>query len=142
MVGGCKSTPEPQSKPTVAQQPVKVSEYEKVYLNNIPKGTSVSKINDKRDVRQIVSLAIALSDKNRHAESAEIFAQASKDFKSKGGVLEQHLISAAICEYFQAGEIAKVREYLKLLDSYRTSVYDKFDDNESVASIRKTISKK
>lgn len=136
ILSGCETTKDTTTVPTT------IVEYQKVYLNDFPMNKPITKINDKKDVRQVVALALALSDKQRHAEAAEIFSQAAKDFTSKGKILEQHLISAAVCEYFQAGDIAKTREALATLDSYRTSVYDKFDDNETISNIRKTISTK
>ncbi len=131
----------PASAPAKPVASVATPSYQNVSLVNIPVGATPKKLQNKDDLREVIELAFAFSDAGDNKRAAEVFIQANSDFSSPTKTLSQSLVSAAICEYFKAGMINEVRENLKLLDSYRTDVYDNFDDNESIANIRKLVSK-
>ena len=138
-VSGCAGTAETTPQPVAA---VSVPQYKTVSFADVPTNPKIEKVSDKSDVKKIVTLGLALSGEGKHKEAADVFEQALKDFKSKDSRLEQSIVQALICEHFKAGMIDKVREDFVKLDSYRTSVYDKFDDNADIAKIRKLVSTK
>ena len=69
-----------------------------------------AQVRDPDDPRQLVLLALTLSERGRHLNAAEFFLEAAERFDSRQNEFELTCLAAAANELLKAGEMDKFRE--------------------------------
>ncbi|MDD5597529.1 MAG: hypothetical protein PHV82_06270 [Victivallaceae bacterium] len=95
----------------------------------------VFRIKDRNDVREVIALARSLSSAGRYKESAEIYLDAAKRFKSSSGNFKIDCKMAAVREYWLAGNPAKARQLLDELEDEQ-DIYNRASEADDIRRLR------
>lgn len=137
LAAGCATTPVAVPKPVgLAPKPVVVR------LEVPPPPAALTPVQDRADINEVVRFGLALSDAGQHAEAAQVFLKASGEFRSRGKMLEQDLVKAAIAEHWLAGDVDAVRKDFRILEQHRQDLYDACNEDATIRRIREIVSEK
>lgn len=101
---------------------------------NIP----VFRIKDRNNVNEVIALARSLSSAGRYKESAEIYLDAAKRFKSSSGNFAIDCKMAAVREYWLAGNLTKARQLLDELEDEQ-DIYNRASESDDIRRLRKML---
>ena len=129
LLPGCKSVfgPEDNTSPYTA---VTFSEDEQV--------KPLTRIKDRNNPKDVIAFARSLSKAGRYTESAEIYIDAGKKFKSQSGNFEIDCQTSAVCEYWFAGNLNKAQQELKLLENNQ-DIYYYSGETKAIRKLRKLL---
>ncbi len=98
---------------------------------NIP----IFRIKNRNDAKEVITLARSLSSAGRYKESASIYLDAAKRFKSSTGNFSIDCKMAAVREYWLAGNLVKAGALLDQLEKEQ-DIYNRASETEDIRRLR------
>ena len=98
----------------------------------------LARVENRNNPNEVINFARSLSKAGRHEESAKIYLDAAKRFHSNNGTFELDCRMAAVKEYWYAGDLAKARKELKVLEGYQ-DIYSYSSETNAVRKLRKLL---
>lgn len=98
----------------------------------------VFRIRDRNNVQEVIALARSLSSAGRYKESAEIYLDAAKRFKSSSGNFAIDCKMAAVREYWLAGNLTRARQLLDELEDEQ-DIYNRASESDDIRRLRKML---
>jgi hypothetical protein len=128
VITGCTSTAPAPPKPSMVD--VEFPENEK----SIP----LFRIQDRNNPREVITFARSLSAVGRYKESAAIYLDAAKRFKSASGNFEIDCQMAAVREFWLAGEFGKAHKLLDKLEKEQ-DIYNRAGESKDIRRLRSLL---
>lgn len=129
MASGCQSAkPEPPQEPQITEVVFPADE----------KPGPIFRIKDRNNPREVIAFARSLSAAGRYEDSAKIYLDASKRYKSVTGNFEHDCQKAAVREYWLAGEFDKAHKLLDHLEKEQ-DIYSKAEESKSLRRLRQLL---
>ena len=114
------------------------SQYTAVIFSENEQVKPLGRIKDKNNPKDVIDFARSLSKTGRYTESAEIYLDASRKFKSKSGNFEVDCQTSAVCEYWLAGDLNSAQTELELLENNQ-DIYYYSSETEAIRKLRKLL---
>ena len=129
IVTGCQSSkPEPPQKPQITEVEFPTDE----------KPGPIFRIKDRNNPREVIAFARSLSAAGRYEDSAKIYLDASRRFKSVTGNFEHDCKKAAVREFWLAGEFDKAHQLLDQLEKEQ-DIYSRAEESKSLRRLRQLL---
>lgn len=126
---GCQSAkPEPPQKPQMTEIEFPTGE----------KPGPIFRIKDRNDPKEVIAFARSLSAAGRYEDSANIYLDASRRFKSVTGNFEHDCKKAAVREFWLAGEFDKAHKLLDQLEKEQ-DIYSRAEESKSLRRLRQLL---
>ena len=98
---------------------------------NVP----IFRIKNRNDAEEVIKLARSLSNAGRYKESASIYLDAARRFKSSTGNFSIDCKMAAVREYWLAGNLVKASDLLDLLEKEQ-DIYNRASEADDIRRLR------
>lgn len=98
---------------------------------NVP----IFRIKNRNDSQEVIKLARSLSSAGRYKESASIYLDAAKRFKSGTGNFSIDCKMAAVREYWLAGNLVKASNLLDELEKEQ-DIYNRASETDDIRRLR------
>ena len=95
----------------------------------------IFRIKNRNDAREVIALARSLSSAGRYKESAEIYLDAARRFKSRSGNFSIDCKMAAVREYWLAGNLVKASALLDELEKEQ-DIYNRVSETDDIRRLR------
>lgn len=98
----------------------------------------IFRIKNRNDAKEVISLARSLSNAGRYKESASIYLDAAKRFKSASGNFEIDCKMAAVREFWLAGNLVKASKLLDELENEQ-DIYNRASEAGDIRRLRSML---
>ena len=95
----------------------------------------IFRIKNRNDAKEVIALARSLSNAGRYKESAGIYLDAAKRFKSSTGNFSIDCKMAAVREYWLAGNLVKAGKLLDELEKEQ-DIYNRASETDDIRRLR------
>lgn len=98
----------------------------------------IFRIKNRNDAKEVISLARSLSNAGRYKESASIYLDAAKRFKSSTGNFAIDCKMAAVREFWLAGNLVKASQLLDELEKEQ-DIYNRASETDDIRRLRNML---
>ncbi len=98
----------------------------------------IFRIKNRNDAKEVISLARSLSNAGRYKESASIYLDAAKRFKSNTGNFAIDCKMAAVREFWLAGNLLKASQLLDELEREQ-DIYNRASETDDIRRLRNML---
>jgi hypothetical protein len=95
----------------------------------------IFRIKNRNDAREVIALARSLSSAGRYKESASIYLDAARRFKSSTGNFSIDCKMAAVREFWLAGNLTKAGQLLDELEKEQ-DIYNRASETDDIRRLR------
>lgn len=95
----------------------------------------IFRIKNRNDAKEVIALARSLSSAGRYKESASIYLDAAKRFKSSTGNFSIDCKMAAVREFWLAGNLSKASQLLDELEKEQ-DIYNRASESDDIRRLR------
>jgi len=117
-----------------SKQPDKPQMQETAFAPN-QEAVPIFRIKNRNDAKEVIALARSLSSAGRYKESAVIYLDAGKRFKSSTGNFKIDCKMAAVREYWLAGNLVKASSLLDELEKEQ-DIYNRASEADDIRRLR------
>ena len=98
----------------------------------------IFRIQNRNNPEEVIMFARSLSKAGRYKESAGIYLDAARRFKSSSGNFELDCKMAAVREYWLAGNLLKANELLDQLEKEQ-DIYNRASESDEIRRLRNML---
>ena len=98
----------------------------------------IFRIKNRNDAKEVISLARSLSNAGRYKESASIYLDAARRFKSSTGNFAIDCKMAAVREFWLAGNLVKASQLLDKLEKEQ-DIYNRASETDDIRRLRNML---